>query len=175
MAAAGHRSIRLTLILSFTQCLPFVVVALALGEGDLDLRFPVGEVDREWNEGVPTLFRAVAELDELLFVQQQFSFAARGVVGPRPLRVLGDVHRIKPQFTALKEGVSVNKRGTSGAQRFHLGANEHDTGFVRILYGIVVAGFPIRRDDRSASFPGHDLLLGSERVDTVRDGPTEAS
>src|SRR5690606_24446151 len=102
------------------------------------------------------LLRAMADLDDLLLVHEQFALAPGGVVGPRARTPLGDVHRVEPDLAAVDERVAVDERGLALTQRLHLGTREHDAGLVGVLDEVVVARLPVGRDDLLALPLGHD-------------------
>ena len=68
---------------------------------DLDLGLAVLEVEGERHEREAALLGLGGELVDLLAVQQQLAGAARGVVGPRPLGVFGDVDVDQPRLAVL--------------------------------------------------------------------------
>src|SRR5450631_985818 len=84
----------LTFILLGTKRLPFVVGALALGKGDLDLCVTVLEVQGQRHDGVPALLVLLDELDDLCLVEEQLAAPARCVVVPGGLGVLRDMNAL---------------------------------------------------------------------------------
>src|SRR4051812_34791841 len=132
---------------------------LALGEGDLDLRPAVVEVQREGNDGQALLRHLPVELGDLVAVQQQLALAPRGVVGPGALGVLGDVHRVEPGLAALDVHEAVDEGRATLAQRLHLGAREHQAGLVGVLDVVVVARLLVLRDELAPLFLRHPTIV----------------
>src|SRR4051812_47700946 len=83
VAPARDGAVGLALVLALAEGLALVVLALALGDGDLDLGPAVGEVDLEGDERVAALLGLVADLHDLVLVQQQLALAPGRVVVPR--------------------------------------------------------------------------------------------
>src|SRR3954469_23818024 len=111
VAAARHGALGLAAVLPLAQRLPLVVLALALGDGDLDLGPAVLEVDLERDEGVAALLHPVADLEDLLLVEEQLPLPPRRVVRPGAGEVLRDVHRVEPGLAAVvDEGVAIDER-----------------------------------------------------------------
>src|SRR4051795_4515249 len=71
VAAGRHGALGLATVLPLAQRLPLVVLALALGDRDLDLGLAVAEVDLQRHERVAALLHAVADLQDLLLVQEE--------------------------------------------------------------------------------------------------------
>src|SRR5690606_871506 len=69
--AHPHGSLGLAGVLALTQRLALVELALALGQCDLDLGAPVGEVQLQRDQRVPAGRDGMLELADLLAVQQQ--------------------------------------------------------------------------------------------------------
>ena len=65
-AAPGHRAVGLAARVALGDRLPLVVRPLATGEGDLDLRPAVLEVQRQRDEGEAALLRLPDELGDLV-------------------------------------------------------------------------------------------------------------
>ena len=90
----GHGPGRLAPVLGLAQGLALVPVLLAPGQGDLQLGPPADEVQLEWDDRVPLGLHLDRQAPELGAVEQQFALAARGVVVPGALEVLGDVRTL---------------------------------------------------------------------------------
>src|SRR5690242_20375305 len=87
--------------LALGERVPLVPRLLALGERDLDLRPAVLEVERQGYDGQALLVDAALDLVDLVAVEEELALAAGGVVGPRALGVLGDVHPVQPGLVAV--------------------------------------------------------------------------
>src|SRR4051794_36878043 len=83
-------------------------------EGGLDLA--VLEVQVERDEGQPALLGLADQLVDLGAVHEHLALAAGGVVGPRALRVLGDVDVLQPHLAAVDAGEPVDEGGPAGTQ-----------------------------------------------------------
>ncbi|KPC72442.1 hypothetical protein ADL26_15115, partial [Thermoactinomyces vulgaris] len=79
------------------------------GQRDLDLGAAVLEVQGERHDGVAGLLRLRLQLVDLLPVQQQLALAARRVVGPGALAVLGDVDVVQPRLVPVELDEAVDE------------------------------------------------------------------
>src|SRR5674476_654042 len=156
------RPLRLALILLRPQRMPLVILALALGQGDLDLGVAVLEVDGQRNDRLAALLGLLHELGDLLLVQEQLAPATRRVVVPGPLGVLGDVHALEPDLPVTHGRETVKQRRPARAQRLDLGAAQHHAGLEGLFDQIVVVRLAIARHHLLA------LLLGHRRHPLVR-------
>src|SRR3712207_8586629 len=86
------------------QVLALVVVALAPGQGELALDLALGEVQRERHQRQAALAGLADQPLDLLAVQQELAGAARLVVGPAAVRVLGDVQAAQPHLAVVDRG-----------------------------------------------------------------------
>src|SRR6476469_7827145 len=133
-AAGGDGPVGLTVVLAFAQRVPLVVVLLALGDRDLDLGAPVLEVQRQRDQGVTRLAGGREQLVELAAVQQHLAPAARRVVCPVPVEVLGDVDALEPELVVTVEaGPPVDEGGAPHPQGLDLGAHQDQTRLVGVL------------------------------------------
>src|SRR4051812_7638523 len=102
-AAAVRRAqgaLRLTVVLALAQGVALVVLLLAGRDRDLHLGASVLEVQRQRHDRASALARLVGDLLELGAVQEQLALAARGVVVPGAVEVLGDVHVLEIELVA---------------------------------------------------------------------------
>src|SRR5690606_33636069 len=178
LLAAAHRAPCLEVVLPLAQRLTLVPLTLASREGDLDLGPPVEEVQRERHDRQALLAHARVQARDLLAVQQELALASRGVVGPRALRVLGDVHALEPRLTAVDGHEAVDERGPTRTQRLDLGAGEHDACLVDVLDRVVVPRLAVGCDEVPLAVARHGDLLESwtkKNPETLpaRAGPTE--
>src|SRR5690606_22691691 len=142
----AHRPLRLALVLLLAQGLPLVELLLASHQRDLDLGPPLEEVQLERHDRAALLPGLAAELDDLVLVQQELALAARAVIRPRTLRVLGDVHVVQPGLTAGDLDPSLDEGGPAHAQRLDLGAGEREACLERVVDVVVVPGAPVAGD-----------------------------
>src|SRR5690606_26737347 len=124
--AVGHGALSLAVVLPLLERLALVVELLASADADLELGAAVEEVQAQRHDRDAALARPDGELVDLRVVQQQLALAARSVVGPRPLGVLGDVDVLRPRLATLDVDVALRDVGAALAQRLHLGAGEDD-------------------------------------------------
>src|SRR5690606_37189008 len=109
--AQAHGALRLALVLLLPQGVALVVLLLAAGEGDEDLRAPPDEVELQWDDGVALLPALAGELVDLGPVQDELALSAHRVVGPRALAVLGDVDAVQPCLPAVDLHPAVDQGG----------------------------------------------------------------
>src|SRR5674476_967568 len=141
------RPLRLALILLRAQRMPLVVLALALGQGDLDLRVPIFEVDGQRHDGLAALLGLLDERGDLLLVQEQLAPATGRVVVPGALGVLGDVHALEPDLPVAHRREPVKQRGPARPQGLDLGPAQDHAGLERVLDQIVVVGLAVARNN----------------------------
>src|SRR3954470_1903249 len=122
---APERLLDLAPRVALGEVLPLVVGLLAAGQREGGLDLAVLEVQVERDERQPALLGLADELVDLGAVHEHLALASRGVVGPRALGVLGDVHVLQPHLAAVDGGEAVDQRRTTGTQALHLGAGEH--------------------------------------------------
>src|SRR5690625_2938404 len=79
-------------VLTFPDRLTLVPLALTAGQSDLDLGATAQEIHLQRHDGVALLAGLPRQFVDLLAMQEKFPPPARGVVGPRALGVLRDVH-----------------------------------------------------------------------------------
>src|SRR4051794_18409498 len=171
---AAHRLLGLPVGLPFGERVPLVPGLLAARQGDLDLRAAVEEVERERYDGEPFLVDPPLDLVDLVTVEQQLALAPGGVVGPRALGVLRDVHVVQPRLAAVDVDEPVDQRGPPLTQRLHLGALEDEARLVGVLDGVVVPRLAVLRDHLAPLLPGHPTIL-ARRDNRVAPGGDASS
>src|SRR3712207_3970036 len=137
------------------EVLPLVVGLLALRQRQRGLDLAVLEVQVQRDERQPALLGLADELLDLGPVHQHLALAARGVVGPGPLRVLGDVHVLQPHLAVVHGGEAVDERGTAGTKALHLGAGEHQAHLVRVEDRVVVPRLLVLGDELAPGLTRH--------------------
>src|SRR5215217_4379881 len=145
------------------EVVPLVVGLLALGQRERGLDLAVFEVQVERDEREPALLGLADELLDLGAVHEHLALATRSVVGPRALRVLGDVHMLQPHLAAVDGGEPVDQRGTAGPQALHLRAGEHQAHLVGVEDRVVVPRLLVLGDELAPLFPRHVLRLPRRR------------
>ena len=153
LADALHGPLGLPLGVALGEGLALVVVALAPGKGELDLRSAVPEVDPERHEGGAALREGALDLDDLLAVQEQLALAD-GIELFARVGVGQHVHPEEPELVVVDAGVGVLQVGAAFAHRLDLGAREHDPGFPRVEDVVVVPRLAVG-DDELVAAPAH--------------------
>src|SRR3954470_1236922 len=161
----AERPLDLPARVALGKVLPLVVGLLAAGERERGLDLAVLEVQVERDERQPALLGLADELVDLGAVHEHLALAARGVVGPGALGVLGDVHVLQPHLAAVDGGEAVDQRRTTGTQALHLGAGEHQAHLVGVEDRVVVPRLLVLGDELAPGFSRHDprLLPGPQR------------
>src|SRR6478736_4185882 len=131
--AGAHGALGLSLVFALADRLALLELALALRDGDLDLRPAVREVEPQRHERVSAGRDRVRQLDDLVLVQQQLARALGGVVGPVALRVLRNVDGVEVGLSPVDEGIAVREVRTPLAKGLHLCARKHEPRLIRLL------------------------------------------
>src|SRR5690606_26609636 len=158
-AHRGDRPLGLAPVLLLPQGLPFVVLLLALRQGDLDLRPAVLEVEGQRHDGVARLLGLGLQLVDLLAVQQQLPLAPRAVVGPGALAVLRYVDVVQPPLVVGQLDEAVHQRRPALTQRLHLGTREDQAGLVGVDDVVVVPRLLVLRDQLAPFFLSHSAAI----------------
>src|SRR5580658_9167769 len=98
------------------EVMALVIGPLAAGQSQLDLGLPVLEVQRKRDQSQATLPCLRGQLVDLLAVHQQLTGAARLVVSPGALGVLGYVHVVQPHLVIADLGEPVGERSSARPQ-----------------------------------------------------------
>jgi len=115
------------------------VLELALGERDLDLDAPLGEMQVERNQGVAALLDLADQAPDFLGVHEQLAGARRIRRDVRRSAAeRTDVRAEQPERAFVHDDVGIADLRAAGAYRFYLPAFEHESGLVAVLYEVVV-------------------------------------
>src|SRR5215217_7125764 len=135
--------------------LPLVVGLLALRERERGLDLAVLEVQVERDEGQPALLDLADQFVDLGAVHEHLALAARGVVGPGALHVLGDVDVLQPHLAVVDRREPVDQRGAAGTQALHLGAGQREADLVGVEDRVVVPRLLVLGDELSPGLTRH--------------------
>src|SRR5829696_4708199 len=168
---SAERLLHLAAGVALGEVLPLVVGLLALRQRERGLDLAVLEVQVERDERQPALLDLADQLVDLAPVHEHLALAARGVVGPRPLHVLGDVDVLQPHLAVVDRGEPVDEGGAAGTQALHLGAGQREADLVGVEDGVVVPRLLVLGDELSPGLTRHDpRLLGGTARFSRRDG-----
>src|SRR5215831_12803165 len=160
----AHQPAPLAIPIALFPALALVVQLLALGEAKLDLDQPSSvEIELERHDRHPLpLYRAHKAI-KLTLVQQELARSRRLMVGASALGILGNMSVDQIELAASFIGrISICDVGFAGAQRFHLGAGEHQASLELALDRVVEAGLAVLGDELAA------LALLRHRLDLTR-------
>ena len=76
-------------------------------------------------------------------MKEKFAGALRFEIGAVAVAVRGDVKRVEPSFTVFDFTIGVGQIATARTKGFNFCARKDDSGFDRLGYGEVMAGFPV--------------------------------
>jgi hypothetical protein len=138
--AAGDGGLGFVIAFSFLLGGAFVVLLLALGEGELAFDAAVAEVEADGDEGEALLAGGGFELAELLLVDEEFAGAEGFVVHGVAMREGADVSVEEEEFAVFQNAVGVFEVGFAFSDGFDFGAAEGDAGFVFVGEEVVEAG-----------------------------------
>src|SRR3954453_15605850 len=168
----AERPLDLPARVALGEVLPLVVGLLATGQRESGLDLAVLEVQVERDERQPALLGLADQLVDLGAVHEHLALAPRGVVGPRALGVLGDVHVLQPDLAVVHRGEAVDERGTAGTQALPLGAGEHQAHLVGVEDRVVVPRLLVLGDELAPLFPRHTPRLLRARNGEITRSPT---
>src|SRR5215218_10353056 len=150
--------------------LPLVVGLLALRQRERGLDLAVLEVQVQWDEREPALLDLADQLVDLGAVHEHLALAARGVVGPRALHVLGDVDVLEPDLAVVDRGEPVDEGGTAGTEALHLRTGQREADLVRVEDRVVVPRLLVLGDELAPGLTRHDSRLPSRPVAASASG-----
>src|SRR5579863_6959121 len=145
-AAAGHRTVDLTLALSFLGVFTLVPALLAVNQGQLGLHATLLLIQRERDQRAPFFPNFSRQAIDLTAVKQQLPLAARVVVALVGKGVHTDIHLVQPGLATIDVRERVDERDLPGADRFDLGAHQHDPGLDRFVHVVLVACLLVARE-----------------------------
>src|SRR3954451_11068573 len=169
---AAERPLDLPARVALGEVLPLVVGLLALGQRKGGLDLAVLEVQVERDEREAALLGLADQLVDLGAVHEHLALAARRVVGPGPLGVLGDVHVLQPHLPVVDGGEPVDERGPAGTQALHLGACEDQAHLVGVQDRVVVPRLLVLGDQLAPGLTRHVPRLATARDDRADEGPS---
>ena len=102
------------------QILALIIVMLAAGQRELQLRAAMLEVDLERHEGEALLACLAEQLDDLRLVHQELARAQRIVIEDIPLLIRADMHMLDENLAILDDSIAVLEIGLAGPQGFDL-------------------------------------------------------
>ena len=138
------------------QCLTLVEFLLASCQCDFRLDSTVFEIQAQRNDGETLGLALTSQLVDLRRVKQQLTLALRGMIVPRSVEIFGNIGSLKPHFTATVDGNErFGQRCAAFSKRLHLSAGQHQTGFILVFNGIVVACLLVLRNRLHALLLGH--------------------
>src|SRR6266481_4568644 len=139
--------------------LALVGLALALGDAELAFGNAAGvEIDRERHNRHALPIDAALQLFHLALAQQKFARPLGRVVVAVGRRIFGDIGVDQKKLAVLLGGEGFGDAGATPAQRFHLAAQQHQSGFQRVLDEIIMPRLAILRDALGLVF-GHQALV----------------
>ena len=117
LESARHGPFRLAFGVPRLDRLAFVPFPLSGGNGDLNLRVPVLEVQLQRDDRLARGIHLTRDLGNLAFVEQQFAFAHDVVIAPGTKRIFGDVQVVEPHLTMLVHlGKGIHQGGLACSQ-----------------------------------------------------------
>src|SRR6476469_4142203 len=137
------------------EVVPLVVGLLALRQRKGGLDLAVLEVQVERDEREPALLDLADQLVDLGPVHEHLPLAPRGVVGPRALHVLRDVHVLEPHLAVVDRGEPVDERGAAGTKALHLGAGQREADLVGVEDRVVVPRLLVLGDELAPGLTRH--------------------
>src|SRR3954452_10623292 len=164
---ATERLLDLAARIALGHVVPLVVGVLALRQRQRGLDLAVLEVQVERDEREPTLLGLADQLVDLAAVHEHLALAARRVVGPGALHVLGDVPVLQPDLAVVDAGEPVDERRATGTKALHLGAGEHEAHLVRVEDRVVVPRLLVLGDQLSPGLTRHDPIIRRPPDDTA--------
>src|SRR5437773_3462764 len=128
--------------------LTFVVLLFSLGEAHGHLHAAVFEVHAHRYERHPFLDGLADQLADLVAMQQQLPAPQRLVLRIPAMAVRADVHVVDEHLAVFDAGEAVAQVHTAFADRFYLGAEEHDAGLEGFEQMVVVGRLAVLGDVR---------------------------
>ena len=138
---------------------PFVILAFAFCQGDLELGVPFLPVKRQWHQRIALPLDRSGQVSDLTPVQQQFSIAYRVGVNTGGIVQRREVCAGQEQFARSDNDVAFLELCTPLTQAFDLPSLQRDPRFEFFLDKIIVPGLAIAGDGGAISFG----LLGHYR------------
>ena len=161
LLGVAHGSSNLSFRVAFGEGLAAILLLFSSRESQFDLGPSALEVELQRDDGERLGLGLVVEVFYLVSVHEKFALAIRIVTaeshceGPR-----GYVHLEEPEFTVVDSRVRVGDLGVALAQRFHLGASQHDAALECLENLVVEAGAAVR-GDHSVTTGGFALGFGA--------------
>src|SRR5204862_2613839 len=121
-ATASERALHVALGVTLGDVAALVALLLAAGDGQLELRAAVLEVQARRYERQALLLYLADQRFDLAPVQEQLPVAVGLVVGDVPLLVLVDVGADQPHLAVTQVGVGLRERDPPVAERLDLRA-----------------------------------------------------
>jgi hypothetical protein len=150
--ALFHGALHLALGGTAGDLAALVVLALAAGDGKLELDVAVPVVEPEWDEGLAVLLALACEAGDLATVQQQLAVAG-GVLGDVGGVPVGrDVGAEEEDLPVAHPRVALLQVRPARAHGLDFGAGKRDARLVGLIDVEVVKGFPVAREVRHRRF-----------------------
>lgn len=146
-----HGFLNFPVRLAFFDGFALVMKLFAFRQREFQFDDAIFEIKLERDQAVSLFLAGPDQPRDLLFMQEQFSFA-RGVVVELVCRaVMKNVAVVKIYFAMFKLGETVHQIGPAIPQGFHFASPENQPCFEGALDEVLVARFFILTDDFDAS------------------------
>src|SRR5262245_27449635 len=163
-AARFDRRARLAVGLAAFDGLPLVVILLALGQADRHLHASVLEIQPDRYKRHALLDGLADQLLDLGTMEQEFPPTQRLVIGVATVAVGADVDVVEKDLSVLDARETVPQVDAAFADRFHLGAEQHQSRLERLHQMEIVERLAVFGDARLRFFPlgffGHGSRSG---------------
>ena len=143
-----HSPVDLTLGVTLSRGLSFVVKLFALAQAHLDLHPAALEVDAQGDQGIAVLLDLAEQAHDLALVHQQTAGAAGIHIEAVAVVVRGDVHLIEDELAVLDAAPGILQIQGTLTNGFDLRAHQFDAGLIFLFDEVFVPGLPVG---------GHDL------------------
>src|SRR5262245_5521980 len=143
----GELALDVTTRVALRDVAPPIVVLLAAGETELDLRAPpAGDVHPQRHDRLALRLGPAEQLVDLRPVQQQLAHALGLVVVAVALLEWRDMGADQPGLSVLDARIGIGQVHLARAERLDLGPGQHEAGLERLVDREFVAGSSVECD-----------------------------